>query len=90
MQYDSISYVVSLQASEILVSENEVSSLKQKLAEAEGKIQVITKKLRNAKDRERRSKKNLKCAISVLKEKNLINSDLQMKLDQYAGIKSFL
>lgn len=60
-------------------------ALKQKLFEAQERVEVLKKQVRNAKDRERRTKKTLKTVLAELKEKNLITQELKTKLDMYSG-----
>lgn len=65
--------------------DNEAQLLKQQLEKAKAEIGTLKKKLRNAKDRERRSKRSLATALDEVKAKNMLNGELQVKLDMYSG-----
>lgn len=58
---------------------------KQKLTENQDQIETLRRELRNAKDRERRQKKTVRCLLDDLKEKNMLTEELQQKLDYYSG-----
>ena len=60
--------------------------LKAKLVAAESRVEQLQRELRNAKAREKRSKKTLQSMFEELKEKNLVNEELEQKLDLYAGM----
>ena len=59
--------------------------VKDRFFQAQDRVTQLEKELRNAKDRERRSKKTLRSVMTELKEVNLMNEDLQQKLDLYSG-----
>uniref|UniRef100_UPI00358F302D uncharacterized protein isoform X1 n=1 Tax=Myxine glutinosa TaxID=7769 RepID=UPI00358F302D len=52
----------------------------------EARVEQLQRELRNAKDREKRSRKTLESVMSELKEKNFINEELEQKLELYADI----
>ncbi|KAL2092151.1 hypothetical protein ACEWY4_011949 [Coilia grayii] len=58
---------------------------KKKLKEYQDQIEKLRRELRNAKDRERRQRKTVRCLLQELKEKNMLTEELQQKLDFYSG-----
>ncbi|XP_049911307.1 uncharacterized protein LOC126396951 [Epinephelus moara] len=60
--------------------------VKQKLTEAQERVDELQRKLRNARDRERRHTKTVKSLLQDLKEKNLLTEELQHKLDSYSDL----
>ncbi|KAM9361278.1 THAP domain-containing protein 6-like [Symphorus nematophorus] len=56
---------------------------KQKLIQAQRRIEELQRDLRNAKDRERRHKKIVKSLLRDLKQKNLLTKELQKEIDLY-------
>ncbi|XP_077397144.1 THAP domain-containing protein 2-like isoform X1 [Festucalex cinctus] len=63
--------------------------LKKRLDEALARVECLERESRNAKIRESRAKDTVRCLIDELKEKDLINIELQDKLDFYSvsGLK---
>ncbi|XP_077422164.1 THAP domain-containing protein 6-like isoform X2 [Vanacampus margaritifer] len=59
--------------------------LKKRLDEALARVESLERESRNAKIRESRAKDTVRCLIDQLKEKDLINIELQDKLDFYSG-----
>nr|XP_049580819.1 THAP domain-containing protein 2 isoform X2 [Syngnathus scovelli] len=60
--------------------------LRKRLDEALARVESLERENRNAKIRESRAKERLHCLFDELKEKNLINIELQDKLDFYSGL----
>ncbi|KAL7383335.1 hypothetical protein ABVT39_008906 [Epinephelus coioides] len=60
--------------------------VKQKLTEAQERVDELQRKLRNSRDRERRHTKTMKSLLQDLKEKNLLTEELQHKLDSYSDL----
>ncbi|KAM3871390.1 THAP domain-containing protein 6-like [Diretmus argenteus] len=58
--------------------------VKQKLTETQRRAEELQRQLRNAKDRDRRSKTTVKALLDELREKNMISEELQLKLDHYS------
>ncbi|KAM6895787.1 LOW QUALITY PROTEIN: THAP domain-containing protein 6-like [Xenentodon cancila] len=58
---------------------------KQKLAEAQEKVEELQRSIRNAKDRERRQRKTMKFLLDELGNKDIVTDDLQQKPDFYTG-----
>ncbi|XP_051933765.1 THAP domain-containing protein 6-like isoform X3 [Hippocampus zosterae] len=61
--------------------------LKKRLDEALARVESLERDSRNAKIRESRAKQTVRCLIDELKEKDLINIELQDRLDFYSGLK---
>uniref|UniRef100_A0A3Q2P8A9 THAP-type domain-containing protein n=1 Tax=Fundulus heteroclitus TaxID=8078 RepID=A0A3Q2P8A9_FUNHE len=61
------------------------TALKAKLSEAWARVESLEREKRNAKIRELRAKKNMGSVLQDLREKNLINENLQDKLECYSG-----
>ncbi|KAG2471421.1 ASTER protein, partial [Polypterus senegalus] len=59
--------------------------LKDKLTQAQARVEELQRQLRNAKDRERRCKMTLKSLLVDLKDRNLITEELKQKLGLYSG-----
>ncbi|KAL2100680.1 hypothetical protein ACEWY4_002441 [Coilia grayii] len=59
---------------------------KKKLKEYQDQIEKLRRELRNAKDRERRQRKTVRCLLQELKEKNMLTEELQQKLDFYSDL----
>ncbi|XP_039626432.1 THAP domain-containing protein 6-like [Polypterus senegalus] len=60
--------------------------LKDKLTQAQARVEELQRQLRNAKDRERRCKMTLKSLLVDLKDRNLITEELKQKLGLYSDI----
>ncbi|XP_028847028.1 uncharacterized protein LOC114796731 isoform X2 [Denticeps clupeoides] len=57
---------------------------KKKLTESLDQVEKLRRELRNARDRERRQKKIMRCLLEDLKEKSTLSEELQQKLDVYS------
>ncbi|XP_023117418.1 THAP domain-containing protein 6-like [Amphiprion ocellaris] len=55
--------------------------VKERLTEAQEKLEELRRDLRNAKDQERRHKKTMKTLLKDLKQKRMLTEELQQKLD---------
>ncbi|KAM4565008.1 THAP domain-containing protein 6-like [Fundulus diaphanus] len=62
------------------------TALKAKLSEAWARMESLEREKRNAKIRELRAKKNMGSVLRDLREKNLINENLQDKLECYSDV----
>ncbi|XP_061638411.1 THAP domain-containing protein 6-like [Phyllopteryx taeniolatus] len=60
--------------------------LKKKLDQALARVESLERENRNAKIRESRAKQMVRCLLDELKEKNLINKELQDRIDFYSGL----
>ncbi|XP_029006033.1 THAP domain-containing protein 2-like [Betta splendens] len=60
--------------------------VKQKLNEAQERLEELQRDLRNAKDRERRHKKIVETLLDDLKRRNMLTEELQQKLDFHSGV----
>ncbi|XP_068609230.1 THAP domain-containing protein 3-like [Brachionichthys hirsutus] len=58
-------------------------SLKRKLVEAQVRVEDLDRRLRNATDRERRSRECLKSVFEELQRKKLLNEELEQRLQNY-------
>lgn len=77
------STTISLQDHSYVLPPSDVT--KERLASMRDTMENLTMQLRNAKDRERRSKATLKSVLEELKEKNLVTEELHQKLNLYEG-----
>ncbi|XP_054466099.1 THAP domain-containing protein 6-like [Anoplopoma fimbria] len=59
--------------------------LKTRLNEALARVESLEKEMRNSKAREQSAKKTVRCLLEDLRGKNLINEELQERLDLYSG-----
>ncbi|XP_059923494.1 THAP domain-containing protein 2-like [Gadus macrocephalus] len=60
--------------------------LKTRLNEALARVESLEKEMRNSKAREWRAKKTVCCLLEDLRGKNLINEELQERLDLYSDL----
>ncbi|XP_068600994.1 THAP domain-containing protein 6-like [Brachionichthys hirsutus] len=58
--------------------------LKRKLVEFQCRVEDLERRLRNATDRERRVKESLKSVFEDLKQRNLLNEELEQRLQRYS------
>uniref|UniRef100_A0A8C1RMH9 THAP-type domain-containing protein n=1 Tax=Cyprinus carpio TaxID=7962 RepID=A0A8C1RMH9_CYPCA len=64
---------------------NSPTHLKVRLSEALARVESLEREKQNAKARERRAKKTIKSLLEDLKEKNLINEELNERLGFHSG-----
>lgn len=64
---------------------NSPTHLKVRLSEALARVESLEREKQNAKARERRAKKTVKSLLEDLKEKNLINEELNERLGFHSG-----
>ncbi|KAK9966342.1 hypothetical protein ABG768_003460 [Culter alburnus] len=64
---------------------NSPTRLKARLSEALARVESLEREKQNAKTRERRAKKTVKSLLEDLKEKNLINEELNERLGFHSG-----
>lgn len=64
---------------------NSPTRLKARLSEALARVESLEREKQHAKARERRAKKTVKSLLEDLKEKNLINEELNKRLGFHSG-----
>lgn len=59
-----------------------------RISQLESQVEALRKELKNAKAREKRAKETTQSVLTELKEKNLINAELEVRLEAYKGLYS--